>query len=133
MIAFKNFMMQKIVNITQKIHYVEQTNCTNKVKHLREENSSKNETTKILSKNMSNMATSANAKVRRRKITQASNSSNDILHHVPESFAKQHYSNTTQKVIRRSLLGQINLKIYDCRMARPMCHFGITKQIIHMM
>ena len=40
MIAVKNFITQQIFNITQRIKNVEQTNCTDEVKHLREENNS---------------------------------------------------------------------------------------------
>ena len=40
MIAVKNIITQQIFNITQRIKNVEQTNCTDEVKHLREENNS---------------------------------------------------------------------------------------------
>ena len=43
MIAMKNFMMKEVFNITQRINSVEKMNCRDKVKHLREENHSKNE------------------------------------------------------------------------------------------
>ena len=39
----KNFMMKEVFNITQRINSVEKTNCRDKVKHLKEENHSKNE------------------------------------------------------------------------------------------
>ena len=41
MIAMKNIMMQEIFNITQRIKNIEQTNCRDEVKHLREENNLK--------------------------------------------------------------------------------------------
>ena len=56
MIAMKNIMMQEIFNITQRIKNIEQTNCRDEVKHLREENNSKNEIIKILSDNISSIA-----------------------------------------------------------------------------
>ena len=41
---------------------------------------------------MSSMATSTNTRVRRRKVTQTSNSCNDMPYQVPKNFAKQHKS-----------------------------------------
>ena len=93
MIALKNFMMQEIFNITQRIKNIEQTNCRDEVKHLREGNNSKNEMIKILSKSISNFAISTNTQVQRREITQTSNSSNDMPYQVPKKLAKQHNSN----------------------------------------
>ena len=84
----KNFMMQEIFNITQRIKNVEQTNWRDEVKHLREENNSKNEIIKILSKKISSIATSTNTQIQRREITQTSNSFNDMLYQVPKKFAK---------------------------------------------
>ena len=78
----KNFMMKEVFNITQRINSVEQTNCRGKVKHLREENHSKNEIIKLLSKNISSIAISTNIQVQRREITQKLNSSNDMLYQV---------------------------------------------------
>ena len=63
MIAMKNFMMKEVFNITQRINSVEQTNCRGKVKHLREENHSKNQIIKLLSKNISSIAISTNIQV----------------------------------------------------------------------
>ena len=60
MITMKNFMMQEIFNITQRITNLEQTNCKDEVKHLREENNSKSEIIKILSENVSSIAISTN-------------------------------------------------------------------------
>ena len=68
----KNFMMQEIFNITQKINNVEQMNCRVEVKDLREENNSKNKIIKILSQIMSSIATFTNKQVQRREITQTS-------------------------------------------------------------
>ena len=42
MIALKNFMMCEVFNITQRNKNIEQTNCRDEEKHLREENNSKN-------------------------------------------------------------------------------------------
>ena len=78
----KNFMMKEVFNITQRINSVEQRNCRGKVKHLREENHSKNEIIKLLSKNISSIAVSKNIQVQRREITQKLNSSNDMLYQV---------------------------------------------------
>ena len=78
----KNFMMKEVFNITQRINDVEQTNCRGKVKHLREENHSKNEIIKLLSKNISSIAISTNMQVQRKEITQKLNSSNDMLYQV---------------------------------------------------
>ena len=52
--VMKKFMMPEIFNITQRIKNIEQTNCRDEVKHLREENNSKNEIIKILSENICN-------------------------------------------------------------------------------
>ena len=68
----KNFMMQEIFNIIQKINNVEQMNCRVEVKDLREENNSKNKIIKILSKIISSIATFTNKQVQRREITQTS-------------------------------------------------------------
>ena len=65
-------MMQEIFNITQRIKNIEQTNCRDEVKHLREENNSKNEIIKILSENICSNAISTNTQVQRREITQTS-------------------------------------------------------------
>ena len=78
----KNFMMKEVFNITQRINSVEQTNCRGKVKNLREENHSKNEIIKLLSKNISSIAISTNIQVQRKEITQKLNSSNDMLYQV---------------------------------------------------
>ena len=40
-ITMKNFMMQEIFNISQKIENIEQTDFRNEAKHLRDENNSK--------------------------------------------------------------------------------------------
>ena len=72
MIAMKNFMMQEIFNLTQRIKNIEQTNCRDEVTHLREENNSKNEIIKMLFENISTIAFSTNAQVQRREITQTS-------------------------------------------------------------
>ena len=79
----KNFMMKEVFNITQRINSVEKTNCRDKVKHLREENHSKNEISKILSENISSIANSTNMQVQRREITQKLHSSNDMPCRVP--------------------------------------------------
>ena len=63
MIAMKNFMMQKIFNITQRIKNIEQRNCRDELKHLKEGNNSKNEMIKILPENISSIAFSGNARV----------------------------------------------------------------------
>ena len=78
------------------------------MKHLSEENNSKNETIKILSKNMSSIPISTNTQVQRREITQTSNSSNDMLYQVPKKFAKQHNSSNGNS---KSLLRPMDLKI----------------------
>ena len=83
MTAMKNFMRKEVFNITQKIKSVQQANCRDKVKHLREENHSKNEISKILSENISSIAISTNMQVQRREITQKLNSSNDMPCRVP--------------------------------------------------
>ena len=75
----KNFMMQEIFNITQIIRNVEQTNCRDEVKHLREENNSKNEMIKILFEKIPSIAISTNAQVQRSEVMLISNSSNDML------------------------------------------------------
>ena len=51
MISMKNFMMQEIFNITQRIKNVDQANYRDEVKHVKEENNSKNEIIKILYEN----------------------------------------------------------------------------------
>ena len=79
MIEMKNFMMQEIFNITQIIKNVEQTNCRDEVKHLREENNSKNEMIKILFEKIPSIAISTNAQVQRSEVMLISNSSNDML------------------------------------------------------
>ena len=79
MIEMKNFMMQEIFNITQIIKNVEQTNCRDEVKHLREENNSKNEMIKILFEKIPSIAISTNAQVQGREVMQTPNSSNDML------------------------------------------------------
>ena len=79
MIEMKNFMMQEIFNITQIIKNVEQTNCRDEVKHLREENNSKNEMIKILFEKIPSIAISTNALVQRSEVMLISNSSNDML------------------------------------------------------
>ena len=71
-IAMKNFMMQEIFNITQRIKNTGQTNCRDEVKHLREENNSKNEIIKILSENISSIAFSTNTQVQCKEATQTS-------------------------------------------------------------
>ena len=83
MISMKNFMMQEIFNITQRIKNVDQANCRDEVKHVREDNNSKNEIIKILSENISSIAISTNTQVQCRKITQMSNRSNDMLYQIP--------------------------------------------------
>ena len=85
-------MMQETFKITQGMKNVEKTNCRDELKHLREENISKNEIIEILSKNMSSTATSTNTQVQRREITQTSNNSNDMPYKVPKEFTKQHNS-----------------------------------------
>ena len=40
-ITMKNFMMQEIFNISQKIENIEQTDFRNEAKHIRHENNSK--------------------------------------------------------------------------------------------
>ena len=101
MIAMKNVMMQEIFNITQRIKNIEQTNCRDEVKHLREENNSKNEIIKILSENISSIAFSTNTQVQLREVTQASNISNDMLFQVPKKFAKQQSSsNGNTKILK---------------------------------
>ena len=62
--------MQEIFNITQRIKKVEQTNCRDEVKHLREENNLKNEIIMILSENISSIVTSTNTQVQRRETTE---------------------------------------------------------------
>ena len=66
----KNFMMQDIFKITQRIKKVEKMNCRVEVKQLRQENNPKMETMKILSENISSIATSTNTQVQGREITQ---------------------------------------------------------------
>ena len=101
MIAMKNVMMQEIFNITQRIKNIEQTNCRDEVKHLREENNSKNEIIKILSENISSIAFSTNTQVQLREATQASNISNDMVFEVPKKFAKQQSSsNGNTKILK---------------------------------
>ena len=77
-------MMQETFNITQRMKNVEKTNCREDLKHLREENNSKNEIIMILSKNMSSTATSIDTQVQRREIMQTSNSSNNMPYQVPK-------------------------------------------------
>ena len=77
-------MMQETFNITQRMKNVEKTNCREDLKHLREENNSKNEIIMILSKNMSSTATSTDTQVQRREIMQTSNSSNNMPYQVPK-------------------------------------------------
>ena len=79
MIEMKNFMMQEIFNITQIIKNIKQANCRDEVKHLREENNSKNEIIKILLEKIPSIAISTNAQVQSREVMQTSNSSNDML------------------------------------------------------
>ena len=116
----KDFMMKEAFNITQRIKSVEQTNCRDKVKHLREENHSKNEIIKILYENISSIAISTNIQVHRREITQKLNNPNDMLYQVPSPTPIQTHTHThthtqcqtTQvTLIRRSLLHSIDLKI----------------------
>ena len=82
----KNFVMQDTIKITQRIRKVEKMNCRVEVKQLRLENNSKMETMKILSENVSSIATSTNTQVQGREITQTSNSSNDMLYHFPNKI-----------------------------------------------
>ena len=93
------------------------------MKHLREENNSKNEIIKILPENISSIAFSTNAQVQRREITQTSNSSTDMLCQVPNKFTKHRNSSNRFE-------NPIDLKIQDCRMTLPTCHFRIKEQII---
>ena len=113
MIAMKNFVMQEIFNITQRIKNIEQTNCRDEVKHLREENNSKNEIIKILSENISSIAFSTNTQVQCKEATQTSNSSNDMLFQVPKKFAKQHSSSNGNTKILTSPNRFENLRLQD--------------------
>ena len=79
MIEMKNFMMEEIFNITQIIKNIEQANCRDEVKHLREGNNSKNEIIKILLEKIPSIAISTNAQVQGREVMQTSNSSNDMF------------------------------------------------------
>ena len=113
MIAMKNFIMQEIFNITQRIKNVEQTNCKGEVKDFREENNSKNEIIQILSKNISSTAISTNTQVQHREIRQTSNSSNDMLYQVPKKIAKQHNSSNGNSKILTSPNRFGNLRLQD--------------------
>ena len=106
-------MMQEIFNITQRIKNTGQTNCRDEVKHLREENNSKNEIIKILSENISSIAFSTNTQVQCKEATQTSNSTNGMLSQVPMKLAKQHSSSNGNTKILTSPNRFENLRLQD--------------------
>ena len=88
--VMKNFMMQGIFNITQRIKNIEQTNCRDQVKHLREENNSKNEIIKYCPKiylALQFLQIHQFNVERLRKIE-------IMLYQVPQKISKQHNSST---------------------------------------
>ena len=78
--------MQDIIKITQRIRKVEKMNCRVEGQVAKARKQFKNEIIKILSENISSIATSTDTQVQDREIAQTSNSSNNMLYHFPNKI-----------------------------------------------